>query len=210
MLFSVDSDVCFPGETLLLSILKGPSELGLCCTGHIPHIVGPKEVVKQEHISVPSIPGPQSRLDIDKARVLVTNIGHDVPNLVPVIHKGSSRVRRFCSHFLVHSFITFSRVFIVRAHNIIQCSSSYSILGGKVLPDCLQSYWPLLVINHKLLCILLETNFMTLLVAIAADQNQVDCIGNGLTLDSLHVFQIIHTKLQLSHCPDGDRYPIVM
>jgi hypothetical protein len=37
-----------------------------------------------------------------------------------------------------------------------------------------------------------------LLVTIAADQNQVDCIGNGLTLDSLHVFQIIHTNLRLA------------
>jgi hypothetical protein len=60
MLFSMDSDIGFPGETLLLSIVEGPSELGLCCTGHIPHIVGPKEVVKQEHISVPSIPGTQT------------------------------------------------------------------------------------------------------------------------------------------------------
>jgi hypothetical protein len=45
MLFSVDPDICFPGETLIFSILKGPSELGLYCTGHIPHVVGPKEVV---------------------------------------------------------------------------------------------------------------------------------------------------------------------
>jgi hypothetical protein len=51
------------------------------------HIVGPKEVVKQEHISLPSVPGPQSRLDVDKARVLVKHIGHDVLNLTPVIHK---------------------------------------------------------------------------------------------------------------------------
>jgi hypothetical protein len=56
---------------------------------------------------------------------------------------------------------------------------------------------------------LLETNFMVLLVAIAADQNQVDCNGNGPPLDSLHVFQIIHTKLQVSHFPDGYMYPIV-
>jgi hypothetical protein len=94
MLFSVDQDVCFPGEALIFTILKGSSELGLCCTGHISHIAGTKEVVKQEHISLPSIPGPQSRLDVDKARVLAKNIGHDVPNLTPVIHTGSSRVRR--------------------------------------------------------------------------------------------------------------------
>jgi hypothetical protein len=124
-------------------------------------------------------------------------------------------VRRSCSHFLVHSFITFSRVFSfwlecnVQAYNIIQCTPIYSILGGNVLPDCFQSSWPILVIYHWLLCSLLETNLMTLLVAIAADQNQVDRIGNGLTLESLHVFQIIHTQLQVSHCHDGDRYPIV-
>jgi hypothetical protein len=97
MLFSMDSDVGFPGQTLLFFVVKGPSELGLCCTGHIPHIIGPKEVVKHEHISVPSIPGPQSRLDVDKTRVFPKNIGHDVPNLAPVIHKGSSRARRSCS-----------------------------------------------------------------------------------------------------------------
>jgi hypothetical protein len=205
MLFSVDPDICFPGETLLFTILKGSSELGLCCTGHISHIVGPTEVVNQEHISVPSIPGSQSRLDVDKAIALTTNIGHDFSNLAPVIHKGSSRVRRSCINLLVHSFISFCRVFSfwldfnLRAHNIIQCSPSYSILGVKVLPDSFQSSWPVLVINHWLLCSLLETNFMPLLLAIAANQNQVYCIGNGLTLDSLHVFQIIYTKLQVSH-----------
>jgi hypothetical protein len=215
MLFSVDSDICFPGETIIFPILKGPSELGLCCTDRIPHILGPKEVVKQEHTSVPSIPGSQSRFDVDKATVIATNIGHDVPNIAHVIHKGLPRVRRYCSHFLVHSFITFSTVFSfcldfnILAHNIIQCIPSYYILGGKVLPDCLQSSWPVIVINNWLLCSILETNFMMLLVAIAANQSQVDCIGNGLTLDYLHVFQIIYTNLQVSHCPDGDRYPIV-
>jgi hypothetical protein len=88
MLFSVALDICFPGETLLFTVVKGSSELDICCTGHIPHIVGPKEVVKQEHISFPSIPGLQSRLAVDKARVIATNIGHDVPNLTFVIHKG--------------------------------------------------------------------------------------------------------------------------
>jgi hypothetical protein len=81
MLFSVDPDICFPGETLLFTVLKGPSELGICCTGHIYHIFGPKEVVKQEYIRIPSIPGPQSRLDLYKTIVLATNSGHDVPNL---------------------------------------------------------------------------------------------------------------------------------
>jgi hypothetical protein len=111
MLFSMDSDVCFPGETLFFFVVKGPSELGIYCTGHIPQIVGPKEVVKQEHISVPSITGPKIRLDVDKARVLATNTGHDFPNLASVIHKGSSRVKRSCSHFLINSFITISRIF---------------------------------------------------------------------------------------------------
>jgi hypothetical protein len=205
MLFSVDSDMCFPGETLLFNVLKGSSELVICFTGHISHIVRPKEVVKQEHISVPSIPGSQSRLDVDKERVLVTNIVHDVPNLAPVIHKGSSCVVRSSSHFLVHSFISFCRVFSfwldfnVRVHTIIQCSPSYSILGGKVIPDCFHSSWPVLVINHWLFYSLLETDFMPLLVMIAANQNQVGCVGNVPTLDYLHVFQIIHTTIQVSH-----------
>jgi hypothetical protein len=55
MLFSVDPDICFPVEALLFTVLKGSSELGLCCTGHIYHIVGPNKVVKQEHIIL-SIP----------------------------------------------------------------------------------------------------------------------------------------------------------
>jgi hypothetical protein len=74
MLFSVDLDICLPGEKLLFPVVNVPSELGICFTGHIPHILGPKEVVKQEHISAPSIPGPQSRPDVDKERVLATNI----------------------------------------------------------------------------------------------------------------------------------------
>jgi hypothetical protein len=143
MLFSVDNDVCLPGEALLFTIVKGPIELGLCCTGHISHIVRPKEVVKQEHISVPAVPCLQSRLAVDKARVLATNIGHNAPNLMLVIHKSSSHVRRSCSHLLVHSFIYFCRVlslrldFNVRPHNIIQCSLSSSILGSEVLFDFL-------------------------------------------------------------------------
>jgi hypothetical protein len=86
MLFSVDPDVCFPGETILFTILKGSSELGLFCTDHISYIVRPTEVVKQEHISVPSVPCPQISLDVDKARVLATNVGNNVLNLTPVIH----------------------------------------------------------------------------------------------------------------------------
>jgi hypothetical protein len=180
MLFNVDPEICFPGEALLFTVLKSYSELGICCTGHISNIVGPKEVVKQEHISLPSIPGPQSRLDVDKAILLVTNIGHDVPNLTPVIHKGSSRVRCSCSHLLVHSLISFCRVlsfrldFNVRAHTIIQCSPSSSILRRDLLLDCFQSSRPVFVINHWLLFYIIETDLMLLLVMIAVDQNQVD------------------------------------
>jgi hypothetical protein len=173
----MDYDVGLPGETLLFSVVKGPSELSICCTGHIPHIVGLKEVVKQEHKSVPSIPGPQSRLDVNKTRMFATNIGHDVSNLTPVIHKGSSCVWRSCSHLVVHGFIALGRIFSfwfdlnVWAHNIIQCSPSYSTLGGNVLSECIQSSWPILVINHRIFLSLIETNFMTLLVAITVDHN---------------------------------------
>jgi hypothetical protein len=155
------------------------------------------------------------QFDIDKSGTLATNIGHDVPNLAPVIHKGSSRVRRSCCHFLIHILICFSRIFSVRGerdvweNNIIQCSPSYTILRGNVLFDLLQGPWPILVINHRLFCSFLETNFMMLLVVIAVNQNQIGCIGNRLTLNPLHMFQIIYTTLQVSHCPDGDRYPIV-
>jgi hypothetical protein len=114
MLFSMKYDIGFPGETILFSIVEGPSELGLCFTGHFPHIVGPKEMVKQEHINIPSISGPQGRFDIDKKRMFATNIGHDVPNLAPVIQKGSSSVRRSCRHLLIHSFITIYRIFRFR------------------------------------------------------------------------------------------------
>jgi hypothetical protein len=79
---------------IFFTVLKGSSELGLCCTGHISHIIGPKEVVKQEHISLPSIPGPERRIDVDKAIVLAANIGHNFPNCKPVVHKGSSCMRR--------------------------------------------------------------------------------------------------------------------
>jgi hypothetical protein len=157
MLFSVDPHICLPGETLPLTIVKGSSELVLCCTSHITHIVGPKEVVKQEHIGLPSIPGPQRRLNVDKARVLATNIGHHVPNLMHVIHIGSPHVRRSCTHILVHSLIPFCRVLSLRLdfniwpQNIIQCSLSSSILGSKVLLDCFKSSRPIFVIYHCLL-----------------------------------------------------------
>jgi hypothetical protein len=201
MLLSMNSDIGFQDEMLFLSIVKGVSELVLCFTGHIPHIVGTKEMVKQEHISIPSISGLQGRFDIDKTRLFATNIGHDIPKIAPFIHKGPSSVRRSCHHFLIHSFITICRIFSfsldcnVWANNIIQCSPSYSILGGKVLFDLLQSYWKILVINLRFFSSILETNFMMLLVAIATNQNQVDCVGNRLALNPLHVFQIIHTKL---------------
>jgi hypothetical protein len=124
-------------------------------------------------------------------------------------------VRRSCSHLLVHSFISICRVlsfrldFNVMPHNTIQCNPSSSILGGKVLLYSFQSSRPVLVIDHWLICCLLENNFMSLLVTIAADQNQVDCIGNWLSLESLHVFQIVNTKLQVGNRPDGDRETIV-
>jgi hypothetical protein len=136
MLFSMNLHIRFPGKYLILTIVEGYSELGLGCTGHISHIVGTKEIVKQEHISVPSITGAQSSLDVDKARVIATNIGHNLPNLSPVIHKGSSSVRHYRGHLLVHSIIPFRRVLRFRldrniwSHNIIQGSSSSSIMGS--------------------------------------------------------------------------------
>jgi hypothetical protein len=141
---------------------------------------GPKEMVKQEHISIPSIPGSQSRLDVDKERVIATNIGHNVPNLTPVIHKSSSCVRRPRSHLLVHSIVPFCRVLSfrldlnIRLHNIIQCSPSSSILGSEVLLRGFKSSRPILFIYHWLLCCLLETDLVPLLIAIAMNQNQVD------------------------------------
>jgi hypothetical protein len=74
MLFSMYSNIRVPCKSLLLAIVAGSSQLGLCCTGHIPHIVGTKKVVKQEHVNIPSISGAQSRLDVDKSRVLATNV----------------------------------------------------------------------------------------------------------------------------------------
>jgi hypothetical protein len=58
MLLSVNPGIRFPCETLLFTVVYGASELGLCFSGHISNIVRAKEVVKKEHISIPSIPGP--------------------------------------------------------------------------------------------------------------------------------------------------------
>jgi hypothetical protein len=162
MLFSVNPDISFPCETLLFTIVEGASDIGLCLAGHVSHIVRAKEMVKKEHISIPSIPGPQSRFDIEKTRMFVTNIGHDVPNFAPVIQKGLSHVSRSCCHFLIHSLIIFSRIFSFRfdgnvwANSMLQCSPSDTILRGKVLFDFIQVPWPIFVIYLRLLCSILE------------------------------------------------------
>jgi hypothetical protein len=172
-------------------------------------------MVKKEHIGIPSIPGHQSRFDVNKSGMFATYIVHNVPNLAPVIYKGPSCVWRSCCNLLIHSFIILRRIFSFRfdgnliSDNIIQCCSSDTILEGNILLDLLQSPWPIFFIDFRLLSSLLEANFMALLVTITADQNQVDCIGNGLTLNHFHMLQVIHTKLEVSHCPDGDMYPIV-
>jgi hypothetical protein len=215
MFFNVDPDICFPGEALLFIVVNGSIELGIYCTGHISHIILPKDRVKHEHVSLPYIYGLQSRLALDTERVIAAYIGHDVTNLTLVIHKVLSHVRLSCSHFLVYSFISIYRVFSfrfdlnVQPHNIIQCSPSSYVLGGKVILDSFQSSRPVLIINDWLLCCIFETDLMPLLVMIDANQNQVDCIDKGLSLDSLHVLQIIHTKCQSIQCPDGDMHPIV-
>jgi hypothetical protein len=72
VLFSVDPYIRFPCETLLFTVVEGASEFGLCFTGHIPNIVRAKEVVKNEHISIPYIPGPQSRFDVNKTIMFAT------------------------------------------------------------------------------------------------------------------------------------------
>jgi hypothetical protein len=56
MLLSMNSDIRFPGESFLLAIVEGVSKLCLSSTGHVTHIVWAKEMVKQEHVSIPSIP----------------------------------------------------------------------------------------------------------------------------------------------------------
>jgi hypothetical protein len=156
-MLSMDLHIRFPGNSPLLAILEGSSEFCLRCTGHISHIVGSKEMVKQEHINLPSIPDTQSRIGVYKARVIAKHIGHIVPNLTHVIHKGSSSVRRSRGHLLIHSNIPFRRVFRlrldrnIRSHNIIQGSPSYSILGIEVLLDGFKGSRPVLFLYHWLL-----------------------------------------------------------
>jgi hypothetical protein len=135
MLFRVDPHISILCETLLLTAVEGASEIGLCFTGHIPNIVRAKEMVKKEHVGIPSIPGPQVRFDVNKSGMLATYIGHDVPNLAHVIHEGTPRVWRSCRHFLIDSFIILGGgVFFLRfqgnlsSDNIIQCCTSDSIL----------------------------------------------------------------------------------
>jgi hypothetical protein len=134
-------------------------------------------MVKKKHIGIPSIPGPQCRFDVNKTRMFATYIGNNFPNLAPVMHKGTSRVGRSCRHFLIHSFIIFRRIFSFRfdgnlsSDNIIQCCSSDTILGGNILPDLLQGPWPIFIIDFRLLSIILEANFMVLLVPITANQH---------------------------------------
>jgi hypothetical protein len=72
ILFSVYPDICLSCEALIFTIVKGSSELGICCTEYISHIVGPKEVARQENIIFPSIPYVQSRLGVETSRVLAT------------------------------------------------------------------------------------------------------------------------------------------
>jgi hypothetical protein len=66
----VDHYISFPCETLLLTIVEGASEFGICLSGHIPNIARAKEMVKKKHIGIPSIPGPQSRFDVKKQECL--------------------------------------------------------------------------------------------------------------------------------------------
>jgi hypothetical protein len=106
-----------------------------------------------------------------------TNIGHDVPNLAPVIHKGSSRVWSSCRHFLINSLIILSRIFSFRfdsniwANNIIQCCSSYTILRGKVIFDLIKGPWKIFVIDLRFFSSLLEANFMMLLLNYSHSRN---------------------------------------
>jgi hypothetical protein len=164
--------ISLPCETLPFTVVEGASELGICFTGHIPNIVRAKEMVKKEHIGIPSIPGIHIRFDVNKTRMFATYIGHNVPNLAPVIHKGSS-----CRHFLIHSFIILRRIFSfmfdgnLRSNNVIQCCSSDTILGGKILPDLIQGPLPIFIIDFRLLSGILEANFMALLVLITVNQH---------------------------------------
>jgi hypothetical protein len=134
-------------------------------------------MVKKEHVGITSIPGPQSRFDVNKEGMFDTYIGHDVPNLAPVTHKGTSSVWRSCRHFLIHSFIVLWGIFFLRSHgnlssdNIVQCSTSDTILGGNILPDILQGPWPIFIVDLSLLSCLLEDNLVALLVPITANKH---------------------------------------
>jgi hypothetical protein len=154
MLLCMDSHIRLPGKYFLHAMVEGSSQLGICCECHIPHVVWTKEMLKQEHVSIHSIPGAQSRLAVDKARVLATHIGHSFPHLTPVIHKGSSSMRCSRSHLLVHSVILLHTVFSfrldfnIRSRDIIQSSPISSILGSQVLLDGFKGPGPVLVIDH--------------------------------------------------------------
>jgi hypothetical protein len=113
MLFITNPNICLPGEPLLFIIVEGASKIGLSSTDHVSHIFWAKEMAKQYHVSIPSIPGTQCRLDVNKTRMFATNVGHDVPNLAPVIHKGSSRGRHPGGHLLIHRVLPIRRVFII-------------------------------------------------------------------------------------------------
>jgi hypothetical protein len=107
---------------------------------------------------------------------------------------------------LVHHAVPIHRVFSfrldcnTRSDYVVQSSSS--ILGGQLFFDGFQGPVPLIVIDHWLPHSLLEAHFMSLLVMVYADQNQINSVHHGLPLNSLHVFQIINTKLQVFSSPD--------
>jgi hypothetical protein len=86
----MDSEICFPSESLLFTIVQDSNQLVLSSARHVAHIVCPKEMVKQQHVRFPSILGSQRSLDINKARILPADVGHDIPNLAPIVHKSSS------------------------------------------------------------------------------------------------------------------------
>jgi hypothetical protein len=93
VLFRLDSNKRFPSESLLFTILQGASQLFFSSTSHVVHVVWPKEMVKHQHVGVPSILGSHRRLDVDKTIMLASDVGHDVLNLASGFHKSSPRVR---------------------------------------------------------------------------------------------------------------------
>jgi hypothetical protein len=64
MLFRMDTNKQFPGESLLLTIVKGSSQIGHSSADHVAHIIWSKEMVTQQHILIPSILSTQRRLDV--------------------------------------------------------------------------------------------------------------------------------------------------